>query len=257
MAGVPESSAQLVTLSSLGRLHTRHRTPWILLLQNVTFNGSVAVVGVGKYKDSLDLLAYSRYLRVHHVKGRFGMATDNFSPKGKIIERTSYRHIHPIKLDKVVASIQSSHLRNMFHYAGVDPQSQAAYRLAAEGLVRPQDGHTPPMIYSVKCVDFQLPDFTLEIHSINEQCHYFMNMVHDIGLQLKSTAVCTGVRRLRYGHFNVSHALLRQQWNLEDILSNLRQNAGMLSPRMLGGEGTVRKVEGGDDSERHENMIEG
>ena len=49
----------------------------------------------------------------------------------------------------------------LFSYAGVDPHSQAAYRLAAEGLVRPEDNHTPPMIYSIKCIDFQLPDFTL------------------------------------------------------------------------------------------------
>ena len=46
-------------------------------------------------------------------------------------------------------------------YAGVDPHSQAAYELAAQGLVRPEDGHTRPMLYSIKCIDFQLPDFTL------------------------------------------------------------------------------------------------
>ncbi|XP_076454536.1 pseudouridylate synthase TRUB2, mitochondrial-like [Babylonia areolata] len=221
-------------------------------------SSGVLLVGVGKYRDSLDLLAMSRYLRVYHVKGRFGWATNNFSPKGKIIERTSYRHVTPIKLDKVVASIQSSHLRNTFHYAGVDPHSQAAYRLASEGLVRPVDGHTPPMLYSVKCVHFQLPDFTLEIHSINEQCDYFQHMVHDIGLQLKSTAVCTGVRRLRYGHFTVDHALLRQQWTLRDILDNLQHSAGMLSPHLLAAEDTVQKVGSGLESENHEGkLIEG
>lgn len=46
-------------------------------------------------------------------------------------------------------------------YAGVEPHSQAAYEMAATGLVRPADGHTPPVLYSVKCIDFQLPDFTL------------------------------------------------------------------------------------------------
>ena len=46
-------------------------------------------------------------------------------------------------------------------YAGVDPHSQAAYELAAQGLVRPEDGHSRPMLYSIKCIDFQLPDFTL------------------------------------------------------------------------------------------------
>ena len=30
-------------------------------------------------------------LQVYHVKGRFGWATSDFTPRGKIIERTSYR----------------------------------------------------------------------------------------------------------------------------------------------------------------------
>ena len=37
---------------------------------------------------------YSHYLctvQVYHVKGRFGWATSDFTPRGKIIERTSYR----------------------------------------------------------------------------------------------------------------------------------------------------------------------
>ena len=29
--------------------------------------------------------------QVYHVKGRFGLATHNCSPAGKIIERTTYR----------------------------------------------------------------------------------------------------------------------------------------------------------------------
>ena len=48
-----------------------------------------------------------------------------------------------------------------YRYAGVNPHSQAAYDLAAQGLVRPEDGHTKPMIYNIRCIDFQLPDFTL------------------------------------------------------------------------------------------------
>ena len=31
--------------------------------------------------------------QVYHVKGRFGFATHNCSPAGKIIERTTYRKV--------------------------------------------------------------------------------------------------------------------------------------------------------------------
>lgn len=196
-------------------------------------SSGVMLLGLGHGVGDLKLLALARFLRVYHVKGRFGWATNNFSPKGKIIERTSFGHITQEKLDKVCASIQSSHLRNMFRYAGVDPHSQSAYELAATGLVRPAHGKTPPMLYSVKCIEFQPPDFTLEVHSINEHCDYFMETIHDIGLQLKSTAVCTGIRRLRYGHFDLSHALLRKHWTLEHVIDNLRHNHKLLKPEKM------------------------
>lgn len=211
-------------------------------IHGLNWNSSgVVLVGLGQGVSSLELLSLSRFLRVYHVKGRFGWATHDFSPTGKIIEKTSYRHILSHRLDKVIASIQSSHLRRQFDYAGVLPHSQAAYELAAQGLVRPIDGKSPPMIYRIKCIDFQLPDFTLEIHSINEYCDYFMEMIHDIAINLKSTAVCTGIRRLRYGPFGVSHALLRQQWNLEEIVDNMKQNARLLVPDKLG-ESNIKEI---------------
>lgn len=43
---------------------------------------------------------------------------------------------------------------------GLDIQSQAAYELAVQGLVRPADMHIP-MIYNIKCIDFTSPEFTL------------------------------------------------------------------------------------------------
>ncbi|KAK7455916.1 hypothetical protein BaRGS_00039450, partial [Batillaria attramentaria] len=196
-------------------------------------SSGVLLLGLGRGIGDLQFVAMSRFLRVYHVKGRFGWATNNFSPKGKIIERTSFGHISEEKLDKLCASVQSSHLRNMFQYAGVDPHSQKAYELAATGLVRPVDGKTPPMLYSVKCVEFQPPDFTLEIHSINEHCDYFKELIHDIGLQMKSAAVCTAIRRLRYGHFDLSRALLRKHWTLEHIIDNLRHNRSLLTPEKL------------------------
>jgi len=39
--------------------------------------------------------------------------------------------------------------------------------MACRGLVRPDTSDTPPMIYSVKCIDFNLPDVTLGKFIIN------------------------------------------------------------------------------------------
>lgn len=42
-------------------------------------------------------------------------------------------------------------------------------------------------------------------------------MVHEIGLELKSSAVCTQVRRIRDGVFTLDDALLRTQWDLQSV----------------------------------------
>lgn len=47
-----------------------------------------------------------------------------------------------------------------FRLCGVDLQSQTAYELAAKGPIRPMDSKTP-VIYGIKCVEFDPPNFTL------------------------------------------------------------------------------------------------
>lgn len=42
-------------------------------------------------------------------------------------------------------------------------------------------------------------------------------LVHEIGLELKTTAVCSQVRRTRDGFFTIDDALLRTQWDLHSI----------------------------------------
>jgi len=49
--------------------------------------------------------------------------------------------------------------------AGVDIQSQKAYELACQGLLRPAAENQPafsgPVLYDIRCVHFRPPDFTL------------------------------------------------------------------------------------------------
>lgn len=48
----------------------------------------------------------------------------------------------------------------LFRYSGVDIYSQEAYDLASKGVVRPS-GKSEPIIYGMKCTEFDLPNFTL------------------------------------------------------------------------------------------------
>lgn len=62
----------------------------------------------------------------------------------------------------------------------------------------------------------RLVPFT-EVQCLNETQKYLRKVVHEIGLELRSTAVCKGVRRTRDGLFTLQEALIRQHWNAADI----------------------------------------
>nr|CAG4641908.1 EOG090X0AGI [Eurycercus lamellatus] len=188
----------------------------------------VMIFGINDGNKNMRKLVESRPLSVYQIKGLFGLATDNHWNDGKVFEKTINPYITKVKIDRVLASIQSSNQRNMFDYCGVDPTSQTAYELASKGLLRPAV-KGPTLVYSIKCIAFEPPNFTLEIHCINENEHYLSLLVHDLGLSLKTSAVCEQIRCIRYGCFTVEDALLRKHWSMEHFPQHMVQNWETLS----------------------------
>lgn len=78
----------------------------------------------------------------------------------------------------------------------------------------------------LKCLFIQ----SSEIHCINETCRYLQCLVHELAIKLKTTAVCTAIRRLRYGYFDLQRALVHQQWHLDQIIDNIESNMDLLTP---------------------------
>ncbi|XP_064649457.1 pseudouridylate synthase TRUB2, mitochondrial-like isoform X2 [Lineus longissimus] len=205
-------------------------------------SSGLVVCGIGREAQKLRYIKHSEMMRVYHVQGHLGMATQDFSPTGHLVEKTTWGHVKQGQLDRVVSGIQASHQKNMFHQAGVDLQSQEAYEMAVKGIVRPKDEDIP-IIYGIKCIEFEPPYFTLEIHSIGERCKYFMEVVHEIGLMLKSSAVCTKLQRIRIGHFTLEHALLQRHWNCEGIISNIAFCRPLIRKEFLDSGLHMRKIE--------------
>ncbi|KAG8141817.1 hypothetical protein E2320_006492 [Naja naja] len=92
-------------------------------------------------------------------------------------------------------------------WANLDLKTQESYELAVKGLIRPMN-KSPPLITAVRC---------LQIHCLHENQQYLRKVVHEIGLELKTTAVCSQVRRVRDGIFVLQDTLLRTQWDLPNI----------------------------------------
>lgn len=53
---------------------------------------------------------------------------------------------------------------------------------------------------------------------MNETQRYLRKLVHEVGLELRTNAVCTKVRRTRDGPFKMEDALTRHHWTTEDII---------------------------------------
>ncbi|KFM59458.1 putative tRNA pseudouridine synthase 2, partial [Stegodyphus mimosarum] len=183
-------------------------------------------------KNVVDFQA-RKFLSKYEIKGRFGMATDTFMADGKVRERSTFTHIRQAAIDRLLASIQASNQALAYQYSGVDIASQEAYELAKKGIIRPS-GKSNPIIYSIKCSEFDPPYFILEIGCINETDLFLAELIHQIGVYLRSSAVCTQLRRIQFGYFTTEHALLRKHWTLENILSNIT-----LCKDILGGDTSV------------------
>lgn len=180
----------------------------------------IVVCGINSGTKLAFQLRNSNSTRSYRVKGILGQATDDFFITGRIVEKSYCKFLRRSHIDRVCAAMQSSHQKKMFELCGVDIQSQAAYELAVKGLIRPVDNNTP-MIYSIKCVDFKSPEFTLEIVSINENEMYLKSIIHDLGMELRTNATCSQIQCFQYGMFNLDHALLSKNWNLANIVKSI------------------------------------
>ncbi|NXN98761.1 TRUB2 synthase, partial [Rhinopomastus cyanomelas] len=181
-----------------------------------TKSSGVFVLGIGHGNKLLTDLYNCHLTRVYTVGGLFGKATDDFSDTGKLVEKTTFDHITREKLERIISVIQGSNHKALLMYSNVDLKTQEAYELAVKGLIRPME-KSPPLITAIRCLQLALPEFQLEVHCMHETQQYLRKIVHEIGLELKSSAVCTQVRRIRDGVFTVNDALLRTQWNLQSV----------------------------------------
>ncbi|XP_038142297.1 mitochondrial mRNA pseudouridine synthase TRUB2 [Cyprinodon tularosa] len=185
-------------------------------------SSGVLVLAVGKGNRILNDLYRTRTTRDYTLDCEFGTATQDFTHASRVVERTTYGHITRDKMEKVIAMLEGANQRALRMYSNVDMSSQEAYELAVKGLLGP-DGKSIPILTGLRCIRFQPPNFTLEVQCLNETQKYLCKVVHEIGLELRSSAVCKGVRRTRDGQFTLQDALTRHQWTAADVMRAIQQ----------------------------------
>ncbi|XP_073502815.1 pseudouridylate synthase TRUB2, mitochondrial [Phyllobates terribilis] len=181
-----------------------------------TRSSGVFVLGIGSGNKLLTDMYENHYTKDYTVCGMFGKATDDFTDTGKVIEKTTYQHITKDRLERVLAMIQGTNQKALLMHSEVDLKSQEAYEMAVQGQLRPMV-KSPPLVLGLRCVEFSPPNFTLEIQCMHETQQYLRKLVHEIGLELRSSAVCRKVRRTRDGPFTLACALTHGHWDLDSI----------------------------------------
>lgn len=134
------------------------------------------MVGLNDGTRTIQRIRNNRLIRVYHITGELGTSTESNFPESLIIARANYSHVWPDKMTAVLSSMQASHQKKMFELCGVHIQSNAAFEIAKRGLIRPTD-NTLPVVYGIKCVQFDRPKFTVEIHAINENVKYLGQLI--------------------------------------------------------------------------------
>ncbi|XP_053354955.1 mitochondrial mRNA pseudouridine synthase TRUB2 [Clarias gariepinus] len=181
------------------------------------FSSGVLVLGLGRGNTALESLYRSHVTREYTLEGEFGMATNDFTHTGRVLERSTFDHVTNDKLERVLAMIQGANQKALIMYSRVDLNTQEAYELAVKGHFRPQD-KSPPILTGLRCVSFKPPQFKLEVQCVNETQQFLRKLVHEVGLELRTNAVCTKLRRTRDGPFKMEDALTHHHWTAKDIL---------------------------------------
>ncbi|XP_074149888.1 pseudouridylate synthase TRUB2, mitochondrial isoform X2 [Sminthopsis crassicaudata] len=123
-------------------------------------SSGVLVLGVGHGNKLLTDIYNAHLTKDYTVRGLLGKATDDFSDEGRLIEKTTYDHVTPEKLSRILAVIQGSHQKAMVTYSNLDLKTQEAYEMAVKGLIRPMD-KSPMLITGIRCLEFAPPEFLL------------------------------------------------------------------------------------------------
>ncbi|XP_027629823.1 mitochondrial mRNA pseudouridine synthase TRUB2 isoform X2 [Tupaia chinensis] len=176
----------------------------------------VLVLGVGRGCRLLTDMYDAHLTKDYTVHGILGKATDDFREDGRLVEKTTYDHVTRGKLDRVLAVIQGSHQKALVMYSNLDLKTQEAYEMAVRGLIRPRN-KSPMLVTGIQCCHFAPPEFVLEVQCLHETPQQLRRLVHEVGLELKTSAVCSQVRRTRDGFFTLDDALLRTHWDLHSI----------------------------------------
>ncbi|XP_076800540.1 pseudouridylate synthase TRUB2, mitochondrial-like [Clavelina lepadiformis] len=172
--------------------------------------------------------------RRYQVKGQFGLASLTFGGESRIVEKSTWDHITEEKITRVLTVLQGKHRNACMEASGLDLSSQQAYRLASKGFLRPYVP-TDSVIIDMKLTSLKLPEFILDITCIRESCIFIRKIIHQIGLELRSNAICTQLQRQQDAVFTIHDelTLLGKNVNVNNVIDSINHTNNILRKSVL------------------------
>jgi len=188
-------------------------------------SSGLQLVGFGEFgRQLVARISVAKPVNVYHVTGKLGIATDNFLESGRLVERVKYDHVNEIRLHRVVQAWEAAHRDLIFREAGVDHASEAAFETASRGFLRPKADFGVAAFASCHLVKFRSPYFTLEVHALQGNADDLSELVHHVGMAMRTRAAAARIHRLRAGPFTLKDALLCTEWNCDNCVENVDRN---------------------------------
>ena len=147
------------------------------------------------------------------VKGCFGLSSNTYDVDGEIKEVPCQR-VEEEDLKEVLKNFTGEIEQVPPPFSAIRVKGKRAYELARKG----ERVELPPRrvtIYSLKLLDFNYPNFTLEVCCSSGT--YIRSLVHDIGRAFSCDAVVVELRRTKLGNISIENAVPLEMLSRENI----------------------------------------
>ncbi|RUM43290.1 MAG: tRNA pseudouridine(55) synthase TruB [Desulfurobacterium sp.] len=172
------------------------------------------------------------------VKGRLGLSSNTYDVDGEIKEVPCQR-VEEGELREVLKNFTGEVEQVPPPFSAIRIKGKRAYELARRG----EKVELPPRkvtIYSLKLLDFNYPDFTLEVCCSSGT--YIRSLVHDIGRALGCDAVVVELRRTRVGNVSIEDAVSLGSLTPENVREFILPPDSLLDFPKVSLEGRAEKL---------------
>lgn len=183
----------------------------------------VLVIGIG---PATKLIRFSQEAEKGYVGGfRFGFTSDTEDITGEVVELENAHQIKRHQLEDALTSFVGEIQQVPPQYSAVKVNGKRAYALARSGQHADIKAR-PTHIHSLKLLEFDPPDFELEIFC--GKGTYVRTLGRDICKSLGSDSIMTSLRRIQVGNFRIDNSIAMETLTSENIESQFRDPRDML-----------------------------